>query len=46
MKRASTAGLIEQAQRDPMLSKFHWQFGCIAFSVSDSKTDRQLGRSN
>lgn len=39
MKRASTVWLIGQAQRDPMLAKFHWQSGYGVFSVSESKTD-------
>jgi REP element-mobilizing transposase RayT len=39
MKRASTVWLIDQAQRDPMLAKFHWQSGYGVFSVSESKTD-------
>ena len=39
MKRASTVWLIDQAPRDPMLSKFHWQSGYGIFSVSESKTD-------
>ena len=39
MKRASTVWLIDQAPRDPMLAKFHWQAGYGAFSVSESKTD-------
>ena len=39
MKRASTVWLIEQAQRDPMLTKFHWQSGYGVFSVSESKSD-------
>ena len=39
MKRASTVWLIDQAHRDPMLSKFHWQSGYGIFSVSESKTD-------
>jgi hypothetical protein len=39
MKRASTFWLLEQAQRDPMLTKFHWQSGYGVFSVSESKTD-------
>jgi len=38
MKRASTVWLIDQAQRDPMLAKFHWQSGYGVFSVSESKT--------
>lgn len=39
MKRASTVWLIDQAQRDPMLAKFHWKSGYGVFSVSESKTD-------
>ncbi len=40
MKRAATVWLVEQAGRDPMLSKFlHWQSGYGVFSVSESKTD-------
>jgi putative transposase len=39
MKRASTVWLIDQAGREPMLSKFHWQSGYGVFSVSESKTD-------
>jgi REP element-mobilizing transposase RayT len=39
MKRASTVWLIEQAGRDPMLSKFHWQAGYGTFSVSESKAE-------
>ena len=39
MKRASTVWIIEQAQRDPMLAKFHWQSGYGVFSVSESKSD-------
>ena len=39
MKRTSTVWLIEQARRDPMLAKFHWQSGYGVFSVSESKTD-------
>lgn len=38
MKRTSTVWFIDQAHRDPMLSKFHWQSGYGAFSVSQSKT--------
>lgn len=37
MKRASTVWLIDQTHRDPMLSKFHWQSGYGAFSVSESR---------
>jgi REP element-mobilizing transposase RayT len=39
MKRASTVWLIEQAQHNPMLAKFHWQSGYGVFSVSESKTN-------
>lgn len=39
MKRASTVWIIEQAQRDPMLTKFHWQSGYGVFSVSESKSE-------
>ena len=39
MKCASTVWLIEQAQRDPILAKFHWQSGYGVFSVSESKSD-------
>ncbi len=38
-KRASTVWVVEQARRDPMFSKFHWQSGYGAFSVSESKSD-------
>ena len=43
MKRASTVWLIDQAHRDPMLSKFHWQSGYGIFSVSESETDARRG---
>ena len=39
MKSASSIWLIDQAHRNPMLAKFHWQSGHGAFSASDSKTD-------
>ena len=39
MKRAATVWLIEQAGRNPVLSKFHWQSSYGVFSVSESKTD-------